>query len=74
MRKLLLASVLIISTFCVAFAQQAQTRAKVVCGPYVQCVSETGFTVIWTTDIDAGGWVEIAPDDATHFYNAERPK
>ena len=74
MRKLLLASVLIISAFCVAFAQQAQTRAKVVCGPYVQCVSETGFTVIWTTDIDAVGWVEIAPDDDTHFYNAERPK
>ena len=49
-------------------------KAKVVCDPYVQCVTETGFTVIWSTDVDAVAWVEIAPDDGTHFYNREREK
>ena len=37
-------------------------------------MSETGFTVIWTTDVDAVAWVEVAPDDGTHFYNKERDK
>jgi Icc-related predicted phosphoesterase len=49
-------------------------RANVTCGPYVQCVSETGFTVIWTTDVESVAWVEVAPDDGTHFYNKERDK
>lgn len=48
--------------------------AKVVCGPYIQSVSETGFTVVWVTDIDAICWVETAPDDGTHFYNKDRQK
>lgn len=54
-------------------AQKPQ-RAKIVCGPYVQCMTETSFTVIWTTDVDAVAWVEVAPDDGTHFYNKERDK
>ena len=53
---------------------QSSPRAKVLCGPYVQCMSETGFTVIWTTDVDAVAWVEVAPDDGSHFYNKERDK
>ena len=53
---------------------QKPKRAVVTCGPYVQCVSETGFTVIWTTDVESVAWVEIAPDDGTHFYNKERPR
>lgn len=44
------------------------------CYPYLQHVTETSFTVIWTTNMDAVSWVEIAPDDGTHFYNEERPK
>ena len=66
-------------TFIFVFAltvasAQEDIRPKVVCGPYVQCITETGFTVIWVTDIDAVAWVETAPDDGTHFYNCERPK
>ena len=53
---------------------QKPRRAAVTCGPYVQCVSETGFTVIWSTDVESVAWVEIAPDDGTHFYNKERDK
>jgi acid phosphatase type 7 len=48
--------------------------ARIVCGPYLQNVTTTGFTIMWETDMDAKGWVEIAPDDDTHFYYEERPK
>lgn len=43
-------------------------------GPYLQQVGEEGFTVVWTTTTDAAVWVEVAPDDGSHFYAAERPK
>lgn len=49
-------------------------RVSVAEGPYLQAVSQEGFTVVWTTDIDAVAWVEIAPDDGTHFYACERPR
>ena len=54
-----------------ASAQSAK-RAAITCEPYVQCVSETGFTVIWSTDVESIAWVEVAPDDGTHWYNKER--
>ena len=72
-RGILILVALVLSSLCVATARPNQ-RAKVLCGPYVQCVSETGFTVMWTTDVDAVAWVEVAPDDRTHFYNKEREK
>ena len=53
---------------------KSKVGPKVICGPYVQCVTETGFTVLWVTDMDAICWVETAPDDGTHFYNCERTK
>ena len=63
-----------------ALAQEAAPRTVEVrhvrqaCFPYLQNVTDTSFTVIWTTNIDAISWVEVAPDDGTHFYNEERPK
>lgn len=75
--------ILLISAIAISFmatdihnvaCAQKKSKAKVTCGPYVQCVSETGFTVMWTTDVDAVAWVEVAPDDGTHFYNKERDK
>ena len=73
MKKILVSIVAVIASVCVLSAQKPQ-RAQALCGPYVQCVSETGFTVIWTTDVDCVAWVEVAPDDGTHFYNSERDK
>lgn len=70
MKKILISIFVLLGFVAGASAQ----RAKAVCGPYVQCVSETGFTVIWTTNQDAVAWVEVAPDDGTHFYNKERDK
>ena len=72
-RKSILILSVILATASVADAQKKQ-RAKVVCGPYVQHASTTGFTVSWETDLDAVAWVEIAPDDGTHFYGKERQK
>ncbi len=52
----------------------AGAQIKVSGGPYLQNVTEDSFTVIWTTTGPAVGWIEVAPDDGTHFYNSERPK
>lgn len=52
----------------------AQPSVRIAGGPYLQHVTEEGFTVVWTTTIDAAAWVEVAPDDGTHFYATERPK
>lgn len=61
-------------SFIAGSRAQNPNMAQVDCGPYVQCVTQTGFTVSWTTDMDALAWVEVAPDDGTHFYHSERDK
>ena len=43
-------------------------------GPYLQNLKETEVTVVWLTDKPSIGWVELLPDDGTHFYAKERPK
>ena len=73
MKKIHVLALMIVLWAGTVNAQKPQ-RAKIVCGPYVQCMTETSFTVIWTTDVDAVAWVEVAPDDGTHFYNKERDK
>ena len=52
----------------------AQPQFSITHGPYLQALHETGVTIVWTTDKDAIGWVELAPDDSSHFYLKERPK
>ena len=63
---------------CVAIATtaiaQESKSVKIVDGPYLHAVGENEFTVVWTTDQPAIAWVELAPNDGTHFYNCERPK
>lgn len=73
MKKIHVLALMIVLWAGTVNAQKPQ-RAKIVCGPYVQCMTETSFTVIWTTDVDAVAWVEVAPDNGTHFYNKERDK
>ncbi len=65
---LLLASTLVCATL---FGQKA---AKIAAGPWLQAVSEREFTVMWVTDTTAVAWVELAPDDGSHFYAEQRPK
>ncbi|MGE8422713.1 MAG: hypothetical protein ACN6PI_07780, partial [Sphingobacterium siyangense] len=42
--------------------------------PFIQGLTEQSVSIIWTTDKPATGWVELAPDDSSHFYFKERPK
>ncbi len=58
----------------VTSAAFGQPSVRVEGGPYLQGVTENGFTVVWTTNMDSIAWVEIAPEDGTHFYAVERPK
>jgi Predicted phosphohydrolases len=53
-------------------AMQAEIKIKK--GPYLQRIGENEVTVMWLTDKPAYSWVELAPDDHTHFYVDERPR
>lgn len=60
----------------VAFMMAAVTIAaqvRITGGPVLQNVTTSSFTVVWSTNMPAVSWVEIAPDDGTHFYNVTRP-
>lgn len=71
MRKVLLLLALVVTSTVWAAEQKS---VKIVEGPYVVAMGADEFTVVWKTDQEAVAWVEIAPDDGTHFYNCERPK
>lgn len=49
-------------------------KPRIACGPWIQAAGETEFTVVWETNVPCISWVEVAPDDGTHFYVTERPK
>lgn len=59
--------------FAVA-AQVATAQIKILYGPYLQNVKEHEATIVWEADKPSVGWVELAPDDGTHYYGEERPK
>lgn len=52
----------------------ATAQIKILYGPYLQNVKETEATFVWEADKASVGWVELAPNDGTHFYGEERPK
>jgi len=49
-------------------------QPRIACGPWIQAASETAFRVVWETNVPCISWVEVAPDDGSHFYGTERPK
>jgi len=69
MKKIVLILILVFSLK--AFSQEG---FQIVTGPYLQGVTDTEATVVWTTNKQAVSWVELAPDDSTHFYHAPRPR
>jgi len=71
MRKLVLFFLLLSATPYLSFSQSG---IKITHGPYLQSVGETEATIVWTTNNNATAWVELAPDDESHFYAQERPK
>ncbi len=42
--------------------------------PYIQALTDSSVSIVWTTNRPGIAWVEIATDDSTHFYRVERPK
>lgn len=43
-------------------------------GPWITNVTETGFTVVWTTSEKTFTWLEIAPDDGSALSACKRPR
>lgn len=66
--------ILLISLFLLCKGLFAQEKIKISHLPYIQALTDSTVSILWTTNKDAIGWVEIAPDDQTHFYQQERPK
>ncbi|MDR1723778.1 MAG: metallophosphoesterase [Tannerella sp.] len=52
----------------------AQEDLAIIHGPYLQNLSSDEVTIVWVTNKEAVSWVELAPDDSTHFYLIERRK
>ena len=67
-RKIHLLCCLLLSAILPAFS------VKILHGPYLQNLDEREVTLVWVSDLPSVGWVEIAPDDGTHFYATERPR
>lgn len=51
-----------------------QEDFKITHGPYLQALGENGVNILWTTNKKAISWVELAPDDSSHFYAKERKR
>lgn len=51
---------------------QAQIRLQH--GPYLQNLKQDEVTLVWVASKPSIGWVELAPDDGSHFYAVERRK
>lgn len=64
---------LLVLTVCTLPAT-AQQNIRIVHGPYLQNVDSHEATIVWLTDKPSVGWLELAPDDGSHFYAQERPK
>ena len=55
-------------------ALPAWAEIKILHGPYLQNLGEREVTVVWVSDKPSIGWLELAPDDGSHFYATERQK
>ena len=71
MKTIFLSLLSLLSAFCCC---SAINYPDVKYGPWVQNVSETGFTVMWTSTHKNLAYVEVAPDDGTPFELCQRPR
>ena len=73
MKRIIFSSfVFLFVAFCLVESVYGSIRIQH--GPYLQNLKVTEVTVVWLTDKPSIGWVELLPDDGTHFYAKERPK
>lgn len=49
-------------------------KASIQYGPWIQNMTEDGFTVVFRTAQPTLAYVEVAPDDGSSFYNLDRPR
>lgn len=71
MRRIILAlSLSLMAVFCCSAINYPDVKY----GPWVQNVTETGFTVMWTSTHKNLAYVEVAPDDGTPFEFCTRPR
>lgn len=70
MKKILLLLCLISGSL----TAQNRENIKITHGPYLCDMTDSGVSIVWTTDKPALSWVELAPDGEDHFYGKERPK
>lgn len=66
-------TIILLILFC-AHLVWAQESIEITHGPYLQNMGTDEVTIVWLTNKSAISWVEVAPDDDTHFYHTERPK
>ena len=59
--------IFIIALILSAFSASAVSNPDIKYGPWVQNVTETGFTMMWKSSVKDLSNVEIAPDDGTPF-------
>ncbi|MGN0202502.1 MAG: metallophosphoesterase [Candidatus Cryptobacteroides sp.] len=71
MRKHLLTLILMMAA---TLLLPAQDPFGIIHGPYLQNVTSSEATVVWIASSNSVGWVELAPDDGSHFYAVERPR
>ena len=64
----------ILTIAAVLMLSQQASAIEIVSGPYIQNMTETSCDIFWRTDKPSTAWVELAPDDGTHFYYTERPR
>jgi len=47
---------------------------KILHGPYLQNLRSTEVTIVWEATHESVGWVEIAPEDGSNYYEQKRPQ
>lgn len=73
-RRTLLIALFMTGVNCLSLHAQENTPFKITHQPYLQSLTDSSVSIIWTTNRSAIAWVELAPDDSSHFYHTERPK
>lgn len=73
-RKLFIALLAILLATPLANAEKKYPRFAIERGPWIQNVSETSFTVVWTSPEESMAFVEVAPDDGSAFEAMDRPR
>lgn len=66
-----------IALFILYFTQISFSVAqdfKITHGPYLQALTDSTVSIIWTSSKPAIAWVELASDDDSHFYKEQRPQ